>query len=76
MLQLVRDRVMAEVTFINGVSGVLLGPPARKPDATSVEATLNGSRFPIIRGTKWPHVRDSGGPYGCSLCKGVLKGSQ
>lgn len=51
--------------------------PARIPDATtSIEATMNRSRFPIIRGTKWPHARDSRGPYDCDLCKGGLKGSQ
>lgn len=51
--------------------------PARIADATiSTEATMNRSRFPIVRGTKWPHARDSRGPYDCGLCKGGLKGSQ
>lgn len=51
-IQPVKDRGTAEVTF---VAGLLLGLPARKPGATSVEATLNRSRLPITRGTKWPH---------------------
>jgi hypothetical protein len=51
---------MVEVTF---VAGLLLGLPARKPGATSAEATLNRSRLPTTRGTKWPHgKKDSGGP--------------
>lgn len=68
-IQPVKDRGTAEVTF---VAGLLLGLPARKPGATSVEATLNRSRLPITRGTKWPHGKTLEVPV-CGLCRGVSR---